>query len=353
MLKLLPYIPKRDLSKTNKTLEQEFVWQTYNLPCGLTDILFHIKSGRPVGVEVKDKFKILPSTKSMDHYTLYNLSDLSEKIYIFFDNYELLQTLEPHSYKRITIPINASNVKILIKDINLSINLDIIKLCDFNYQNFTSKLAKSFEINCNTGVLHILDDDTKIREIWPSLVSPYLTAGIIPNRFSTQSYHQINKNKFVILEQKETIIIKRDYLYEENCMSISTSYKLLTNQKIDPFYQFVLDDLNYLCEFWLEGELLDSFKYNPKDRTSYTEEVMFENFKHYNSNINDVDVIVRYDNSNYHIKFPMNTKIFLNCNCIIARQSVDNNYINNKSDFISLGKITINKYKEEVNNDST
>lgn len=352
LMKLLPYIKKKDLLRTNEKIEKEYVLQTYDLPCGLSNILFHVNSGSPVGVEIREKFKIFPQGKSLCRYTLYNLSNKPEKVYIFFNNYELLQTLASHTCKEIEIPANCKNFKILLKDINYSFNLDVIKPSDFRNQSFIKQLSDCFEVNCNTGVLNIVDKNIKFREIWPSLTSPYLTAGIIPNEFAKQDYYQIN-NKFVLLEKNDFIIVKREYIYEENRVSISTSYKSLTFLKIDPFYQIVLDDLHYLCEFQFEGKLLDYAKYNPNDRSSYTEEIMFEDFKCNNSKINDINVIVKYDNTKYRIEFPKNTKIFMNCNCIIARQSLNDNFITNKDNYISLGEIIIIKYKEEVKDDST
>lgn len=348
LLKLLPYVKRKELLKTNDTISKKLVWQTYILPCGLSNVLFEINSGNPVGIEITNKFKCIPNMKSSCCYMLYNLSNETQNIHISSEEYRITITLEAHTRKQIEIPTQYKRLKILLKNLNYKFNLDVMK----SYNNIDSikKLNNSFKIDYKTGVLSIINKNLKLREIWPSLTSPYLTAGIIPNSFAKSDYYQINSNEFALIEKRNNIVIKRIYLYNEDCILISTYYNSLAPIKIDPFYQIVLDDLNYTCEFKLNDKMLYSTKYDSKDRNSYTEEIMFENFKHNGNAFNDVEAIIKYNDIKYNIIFPKNTKIFLNCNCIVVRQNI--NATKPNDDFIHLGNIVI-KYKEEISDENT
>lgn len=341
--KLLPYIRKKDMLQLNNTESPNLIWQTYNLNSVRINILFFTLDGSAVGFEIDHLIKIVPHKNFAQKLDISNYSNTDQNIKVFCDNQAYVMTVAAHNSLELNLSKKYQTIQIGFQD--YIFNLNIPDFVNDATQESIMKINDGFNIHITKGILNI---DGKLREVWPSIIAPYSTAGITPKSLQIYNFSKFNKNHIRIEEFTDKAILRRDYLYKGNAISIYTSYKLLTDSIIEPFYLIVLDDLSYCCRFSTKKGNIYSSIYDCNDRDSYSEEIIFKNFKKCDINTKQIESVnICYKNTEYNINFSKNTEIFQNCNCIIALQKVQSDYNCVQDNYINLGEIHIKKIVKE------
>lgn len=339
-------LDKHQLYRSEKIINQRFIHMDSKSSKRNYFICVDIRSGNIAGLYLKDmKIKIWPEDSDFKSYCFENSNSILRQCTIEFVNKKKERSIKEMSsfQESFALAEDIETMTLKIAGDMDTYTFRIAEMRQFSNINPSSSISFApFTFEKDSGFLAIAP---YFKEMWPHVCAPYMEGIVEPNRKKKLNI-ETKDQSLLIKEEKEDYFLLRQYIFNQNQIEIKTVVTNVSDGKIQPMFQFALYDLSYDLNIYLEDGTMANRRYDPEERSSVNDELIFVDFMQKDYSKKKVERIEMIFQSNPKIKYRIRFQKAVRCFCQVNYLGIiyDETVYKNKKE-IDFGSILI----EQIN----